>query len=240
MKHNSHVSTLEADEVADCTGLDLGCDGNNIKADTLRESADNGSRVITELETPTEVKDLKEVDEAFESNGVPDNKSAAGIMDEEHCEPIQVDSKMTAKEPGCLDDFDGTPGELPHRLDSARHEVESHFDKLANFSGEDLIIENKLMTLEESKLEGTDGENLGPSTELDSCPGLKSDITGKNSEKGVRYLEDMFEAGSVLVEYGRTEASCTAAHCLHGRCFDGRAVVAGYVPLDLYRMKFPR
>ncbi|CAI0436263.1 unnamed protein product [Linum tenue] len=47
-----------------------------------------------------------------------------------------------------------------------------------------------------------------------------------------------FEAGCVLVEFRRTEASCMAAHCLHGRSFDDRTVTAEYVPLDLYKARF--
>ncbi|MED6149160.1 hypothetical protein PIB30_059785 [Stylosanthes scabra] len=48
----------------------------------------------------------------------------------------------------------------------------------------------------------------------------------------------VFEQGSVLVEFGRTEACCLAAHCLHGRLFDGRTVTVGYVSLDQYRERF--
>ncbi|KAL6548291.1 hypothetical protein OROGR_008712 [Orobanche gracilis] len=48
----------------------------------------------------------------------------------------------------------------------------------------------------------------------------------------------MFEPGSAFVEYRRPEAACMAAHCLHGRIFDGRVVTVGYVRKDLYQMRF--
>ncbi|KAL6587530.1 hypothetical protein OROMI_000508 [Orobanche minor] len=48
----------------------------------------------------------------------------------------------------------------------------------------------------------------------------------------------MFEPGSAFVEYRRPEAACMAAHCLHGRIFDGRVVTVGYVGKDLYQMRF--
>lgn len=51
---------------------------------------------------------------------------------------------------------------------------------------------------------------------------------------------NMFEVGCVLVEFRRTEASCMAAHCLHGRTFDGRIVAVEYVPLKAYLERFPK
>lgn len=50
----------------------------------------------------------------------------------------------------------------------------------------------------------------------------------------------VFEVGCVLVEFRRPEASCMAAHCLHGRVFDDRVVTVEYVPLDAYRARFPK
>ncbi|KAK2453895.1 splicing factor U2af large subunit B [Trifolium repens] len=50
----------------------------------------------------------------------------------------------------------------------------------------------------------------------------------------------VFEPGSVLVEYARTEACRSAAHCLHRRFFDGRMVTVQYIPLNLYRARFTK
>ncbi|KAL1367986.1 hypothetical protein AAHE18_02G088200 [Arachis hypogaea] len=50
--------------------------------------------------------------------------------------------------------------------------------------------------------------------------------------------DSVFEQGSVLVEFGRTEACCSVAHCLHGRLFDGRTVTVEYVSLNQYRARF--
>ncbi|KAI4318121.1 hypothetical protein L6164_025930 [Bauhinia variegata] len=61
-------------------------------------------------------------------------------------------------------------------------------------------------------------------------------------KKGIDEEDDIsdheFELGSVLVEYGRTEACCAAAHCLHGRLFDDRIVTLEYVALNPYRARF--
>lgn len=51
-------------------------------------------------------------------------------------------------------------------------------------------------------------------------------------------LNDAFETDCVLVEYKRTEASSMAAHCLHGRIFDGRTVSVGFVAHDVYCARF--
>ncbi|KMT16567.1 hypothetical protein BVRB_3g048590 isoform A [Beta vulgaris subsp. vulgaris] len=49
-----------------------------------------------------------------------------------------------------------------------------------------------------------------------------------------------YEVGSVLVEFRRTEASCMAAHCLHGRAYDDRIVTVEYVPLNAYQERFSK
>ncbi|KAL4561197.1 hypothetical protein LXL04_033360 [Taraxacum kok-saghyz] len=45
---------------------------------------------------------------------------------------------------------------------------------------------------------------------------------------------ERFDGGCVLVEYKRIEACEMAAHCLHGRVFDGRVVSVEYVAHDVY------
>jgi hypothetical protein len=50
--------------------------------------------------------------------------------------------------------------------------------------------------------------------------------------------EDIFVAGSVLVEFVRKEAACVAAHELHGELFGGRIMEAGYAPLELFLERF--
>ncbi|QCE05072.1 splicing factor U2af large subunit B [Vigna unguiculata] len=52
--------------------------------------------------------------------------------------------------------------------------------------------------------------------------------------------DHVFEPGSVLVEYRRAEACCSAAHSLHGRLFDGRMVTVEYVSQSLYRARFTK
>ncbi|KAL7616612.1 hypothetical protein Lser_V15G02857 [Lactuca serriola] len=57
---------------------------------------------------------------------------------------------------------------------------------------------------------------------------------------GGAVVEERFEGGCVLVEYKRIEASTMAAHCLHGRVFDGRIVSVEYVGHDVYCDRFEK
>ncbi|KAJ0510576.1 putative RNA recognition motif domain, nucleotide-binding alpha-beta plait domain superfamily [Helianthus annuus] len=63
-------------------------------------------------------------------------------------------------------------------------------------------------------------------------------VESHDTMKNISDLINAFEVGCVLVEYKRTEASATAAHCLHGRVFDGRSVSVEYVAYDVYRTRF--
>ncbi|KAL8161945.1 hypothetical protein V2J09_013434, partial [Rumex salicifolius] len=52
--------------------------------------------------------------------------------------------------------------------------------------------------------------------------------------------DHVFEPGCIYVEFKRTEASCIAAHCLHGRLFDSRTVKIEYMPHRLYMTRFSK
>lgn len=47
-----------------------------------------------------------------------------------------------------------------------------------------------------------------------------------------------FEPGSVFVEFLREEATCMAAHCLHGRTYGDQVVTAAFFSYDLYLERF--
>ncbi|GAB2294383.1 hypothetical protein Dimus_028590 [Dionaea muscipula] len=62
---------------------------------------------------------------------------------------------------------------------------------------------------------------------------VEKNAVDDDAEDGERVPDlgnNVFELGSVLVEFRRSEASCMAAHCLHGRAFDDRVVMVEYVP----------
>ncbi|XP_017229850.1 uncharacterized protein LOC108204761 [Daucus carota subsp. sativus] len=79
------------------------------------------------------------------------------------------------------------------------------------------------------------------SYELDYSSSKELDGRENEGKKEQEYDQgNVFEPGCVLVEFRRTEASCMAAHCLHGRLFDDRVVTVSYVDFDLYRSRFPK
>lgn len=99
-------------------------------------------------------------------------------------------------------------------------------------------MKNEMCVMEKSFL-----DNVGRSSasEPDSCGKMGLEILekGENKEE-MPNVSDCFEAGCVLVEFKRIEASSMAAHCLHGRLFDGRIVTVEHVDPDLYYKRFPK
>ncbi|KAK6929739.1 RNA recognition motif domain [Dillenia turbinata] len=94
---------------------------------------------------------------------------------------------------------------------------------------------NREVIWEEAKIEPAEEV-----AELENSMGMAIDSTLKINDKEEDFnLNDVFEPGSVLVEYARTEASCMAAHCLYGRLFDDRVIQVEYVNYDLYKGRFP-
>ncbi|XP_022959019.1 splicing factor U2af large subunit B-like [Cucurbita moschata] len=78
---------------------------------------------------------------------------------------------------------------------------------------------------------------------IDDSAMVRTDFdTSEKSEKDDprNNLASLFVLGSVFVEFGRTEASCMAAHSLHGRIYDGQEISIEYIPHDLYRKRFPK
>ncbi|KAL1562153.1 hypothetical protein AAHA92_04761 [Salvia divinorum] len=89
--------------------------------------------------------------------------------------------------------------------------------------------------------QGEGDRNEAVNVELDSIDRKQLDAQGEGDRNDVFVdLGHIFEPGSVILEYRRLEAACMAAHCLHGRTFDGRVVTVEYVGHDLYQMRFRR
>lgn len=105
------------------------------------------------------------------------------------------------------------------------HDVEEKLDSVAEISSwesEDQIAEEatELTVLRENESEvKVNGD--GP-----------SDNDNTNIE--------LFEPGSIVVEFLRKEAACAAAHCLHLRYYGDRIVMASYVSHDLFVARFPK
>ena len=94
---------------------------------------------------------------------------------------------------------------------------------------------------------------LGPETDGAKEVRSNEDLGGPNeslgTELGAPYemksnendvSDQVLEPGCIFVEFRRTEACCKAAHCLHGRFFDGRLVTVEYVAPSLYKAWFTK
>lgn len=205
----------------------LGCDGTNPKTRNIRGSIDQ---------------------KFMEGNDIGDDKPASDVMEDEPCQPGQVDSDMAVQDLACKSSSDSQepPQDVSDsNVDKVTDDIEIEEVDVENKStaGEDLNLkevgDNKLMAGEELNLEEVSGDVekaiVNDSMEMKPNSIEKGDCKEQDCNLGL-----IFERGCVFVEFRRTEAACMAAHCLHGRLFDDRAVVVEYVPLDIYLARFPK
>ncbi|KAJ6719382.1 RNA-BINDING PROTEIN [Salix purpurea] len=188
----------------------LGCDGTNPITRNIRESIDQ---------------------KFMEGDSIGDDKPASDVMEDEPCQPGQVDSDVAVQDLACKN--------LSDSQDPPRDELDSNVDKVTDdIEIEEVHVENKstaredlnLKEVGDSKLmagEGLNLEEVSGDVEKDFVND-SMEIKPNSIEKGDCKEQDcnlglIFERGCVFVEFRRTEASCMAAHCLHGRCHELRA-----------------
>ncbi|KAJ4834130.1 hypothetical protein Tsubulata_012619 [Turnera subulata] len=128
--------------------------------------------------------------------------------------------------------------ELPQQQHNLMDELDDSSEKLIDIKNGGISVDCNFTAEKELNSAKANGQcEEGPTNDAKN---IASDAIEKvESEKQGCNLEAIFEPGCVFVEFGRVESSCTAAHSLHGRLFDDRAVMVEYVPLDLYRARFP-
>lgn len=101
-------------------------------------------------------------------------------------------------------------------------------------------LDKKLVCVEASSMMVADNEKKSLNG-LDPVVRIASNAVEKSEKKDPdNNQESLFVLGSVFVEFGRIEASCMAAHSLHGRIYDGQEISIEYIPHDLYRKRFPK
>ncbi|KAF9677749.1 hypothetical protein SADUNF_Sadunf08G0139900 [Salix dunnii] len=218
-------------------------------------------------ETNSKTRNIRElIDQVVmegDSNG--ENKPGSDDAMEGPCQPDQVDDDMVVQDLVCksLSDSQEPPqDELDSHVDKVtdddiqieevRGENKSTAGDYFNLeevignkltAGEELNLEdvgeNKVMAEEKLNLEEVSGDVEKPFLSESMRTGSISIEKGDGKEQDYN-LERIFEPGCVFVEFRRAEASCMAAHCLHGRLFGDRVVVVEYVPLDLYLARFQK
>ncbi|KAE8688401.1 hypothetical protein F3Y22_tig00110987pilonHSYRG00283 [Hibiscus syriacus] len=146
-------------------------------------------------------------------------------------ETANLDEISGAEENANLDEISGAeenanPEEINRKLPEGHTKV----------AIEDPAFKNKnLLPREDSHLEEGDGRL--PEAIHGSADSARTELDGfeKDEKNKDDKLKQIFEPGCVFVEYGGTEASCTAAHSIHGRLFDNRLLTVEYIDPNLYR-----
>lgn len=179
----------------------------------------------------------KEMDEDNVDDGVIVDTHADGGFDNKSCQGEQLVSDATVEDTGNKSIPSSIIQECPDHQDIPIVGPEFLDNMVANDIGVD--IENKMVVgnMDPNSTVGTFQEGC---YERDGSSGIElvGPTEGINEEDDI--YDRIFEQGSVLVEYGRTEACCLAAHYLHGRFFDGRKVSVEYVALSLYKARFSK
>ncbi|CAL5413620.1 unnamed protein product [Camellia sinensis] len=233
-------------EVSDDTGSgskgpDLNCT-EHTRTVISGEPIDCDSQEISRSEPANIAKEPEVVDKAIEVDDICGDKPTADLMEDEMCEPAQLDSKEALEDSACEDNSNAISLELNDQL-NLNDQMECHDGDNAddNILTRDAEMENESMVQEKLKSEEANGKQRETSAEMNCSVRMDSDNHEKNGNRErVFDLEDVFEPGCILVEYGRTETASVAAHCLNGRLFDNRVVTVGYVAYDIYGKRFPK
>lgn len=185
---------------------------------------------------------------------LPNEIVAGNITKGVVCELPSNGEEGSAEEPPSESNPGDFTGEFRYQQNTSDVELVSNCSNAGSTSMIDYELENKPSTEEDLKSEEHNGKSVSlkedleieekiyvKNVELDSIKGKELDPVEEGDGKDVSIdVGHIFEPGSVIVEYRRPEAACMAAHCLHGRMFDGRVVTVEYVGHDLYRMGFHR
>ncbi|XP_050371940.1 splicing factor U2af large subunit A isoform X2 [Argentina anserina] len=233
VKHvNNHIVTtgvceaVNDAESGDCQNI--GSEEKGGKTESWDEHTDNGSNEASGVKLTGE----------FEEVEIPENipfgydKRTDGCVEDKSCQMGQIDQ----------DNGIQLSNDLPIR-DSEELTSQPNSMKVASECSDDKKSEVTLV--ESSILEKVDGKKQETFAASDDIASTETDSTllSETKEQHIGKEKDLdsgsiFEPSCVFVEFGRTEASWMAAHCLHGRLFEDRIVTVEYIASDHYRAHF--
>ncbi|KAM3356650.1 hypothetical protein P3S68_023364 [Capsicum galapagoense] len=185
---------------------------------------------------------IGDAEEAGDANALAggshsDDRPSEELIKDDTSDPLPDDGSVSARGTNCQENFEVTPGVSPNEKNTAM--VSERKDENVSPSPlEHLEINNESPVKEATKSE--DNGNADGASEPVFSSKEELDASEELEKKEEVSVSEVFDPGCVLVEFRRAEAACMAAHCLHGQLFDDRVVTVEYVPLDLYRTKFPR
>ncbi|KAK6914130.1 RNA recognition motif domain [Dillenia turbinata] len=202
---------------------DLGFDQINAKRDTTsknnrHDSGENGR--IGPSGNAGETDDISQV-----KSGI-DVKSPNGHTRDEPRETGDLNNEVAIEDLSSVDNS-MSPSQKLHDHQNVKEclEITDNEGSYAVQTETKLDKPKEELKLEEAKQEVIREEaEIEPTEEEAGSIGMAIDSTQNIDKEEDFNPNDVFEPGSVLVEYVRTEASCIAAHCLHRRQFDDRVV----------------
>ncbi|KAI3932997.1 hypothetical protein MKW98_029230 [Papaver atlanticum] len=182
-----------------------------------------------EASGPAALGDVREtlVDGADAANSIPNHAEN---------EEDKRDTIISTSYLGCDTVFQESPSQLDKSKNQSSQAISSsdEFPLRSNSCTENsTVVEEEELKPEEAGLELQEASIALNDT---SCA---KDSSTKDDNENIDMTDD-FEVGCILVEYARTETSCVAAHCLHGRLYGDKTVALGYVDHDQYMSRFPK
>lgn len=238
VKHNSDknlATKLKECEVIDQVDSEVSQDRNCITNNTESSFSDKGTFPKSEGTNGQEFHDDKELEgDKIDGGSRAKFDENAEVFDNKSCREHIV-SETEVEDVGDRSIPCSIIQECPDQQDTPDDGPEFHDKMVANDIDDD--VENKMV-----------GDNMGSKDTISafqdgfSEPDASSELVRPQKDMDVEndLYGHVFELGSIFVEYGRAEACCSAAHCLHGRCFDGRMVTVEYVDLSLYKARFTK
>ncbi|KAL7105551.1 hypothetical protein ACP275_07G051700 [Erythranthe tilingii] len=220
-KPTNSISTIEAYEEKNTGASTDACD--------LGDSIING---VEEFDRSEPLETPKESDDSGYGNSP---------MEDELCKPPSNSENISMEDPPNQENSGGLTEEYVDQQNASVIDSESN-EKISG----SISIDKEYIPLTDKELESEED------TAKDTNPEEELKLEANNAKKATSFesegdkedfhieFEDLFEPGSVFVEYRRAEAACMAAHYLNGRIFDGRVVTVGYVDHDLYLTRFRR
>lgn len=210
----------------------------------LKETADADVHIssddqINMVEQSSRVSKPEDGAAAMETSSMSDDKLLDNLEKDQVHQPMQGDEGAKLVEDSASRKGSNISIKISNQLDICVDNTEIPDDSFKDNSQTEVPNVENIFSFEQEK-HGKDNSMLdGASSDLDHNVSKELDST-ENGKKEEFDQGNVFEPGCVLVEFRRTEASCVAAHCLHGRLFDDHLVTVSYVDLDSYRNRFPK
>ncbi|XP_071719651.1 uncharacterized protein [Rutidosis leptorrhynchoides] len=211
----------------------------DIRLECARFGMVKSVNIIKQTSMPTTSETINVPKEANSTvNEVTEPSSSDTEQHKEVKEPMDVNNRYDDKQTDINNEPEKVNTADDNGIDGNKQESNATKDETDDTTMVDSVIENQNQTSSAIDQSELNDRKRTEDTETENEPTKRETQDTVKDES--HELSEAFKAGCVLVEYKRTEASSMAAHCLHGRDFDGRTVSVEYVPFDVYRTRFKK